>query len=149
MQQYLKPDKNFKPCPAAEEDELFRNGIFIFNISRMLSVIRENPDLFPVGEVAVKEIYSVSPYINEGHLDSVNVSEPVLLAEIAPDRYNLIDGHHRVEKAHRQKIETLKAYRLKALQHINFLITQNGYEKYVEYWNDKIKAQRKTKRIMN
>jgi hypothetical protein len=72
--------------------------------------------------------------------DSVNVLEPVILAEIAPGRYNLIDGHNRVEKAHRQKIETLKAFRLKALQHINFLTTQNGYEKYVAYWNDQIKA---------
>jgi hypothetical protein len=146
MQEYLRPDKNFTPCPSADEDELFPNGIFIFNISRMLSAIRENPDLFPVGEVAVKEIYSVSPYINEGHLDAVNVSEPVLLAEIAPGRYNLIDGHHRVEKAHRLKIETLKAYRLKANQHISFLTTQKGYDKYVEYWNDKIKAQRRQKR---
>jgi len=92
----------------------------------------------------VKEVYSSSPHINETHLNYVDLSNPVILAEIAPDRYNLIDGHNRAGKAIRQKIETIKAYRLKAQQHIQFLNSQKGYEKYVEYWNDKLKDQADT-----
>ena len=104
----------------------------------MIEYIQDNPGLFTPEVIYVKKIYSTSPHINETHLDSVDVSKPVILAEIAPDRYNLIDGHHRAEKAIRQKIETIKAYRLlKAQQHIQFLNSHEGYEKYVDYWNDK------------
>jgi hypothetical protein len=145
IEHFLKIDKNFKPCPSVEGDEVFQNGIFIFNISRILGYINDNPDLFTPEVVAVKEIYSKSSQINEEHLDNVDVSIPVILAEIAPDRYNLIDGHHRVEKAARYNINAIKAYRLKASQHIHFLTTLKGYEKYVEYWNSKIKEQGKSK----
>lgn len=144
MQELLKIDKKFTPCLTDDGDELFRNGIFVFNISRMIEYIQGNPRLFTPEVVAVKEVYSSSPHINETHLNSVDLSKPVILAEIAPDRYNLIDGHHRAEKAIRQKIETIKAYRLKAQQHIQFLNSQKGYEKYVEYWNDKLKDQADT-----
>ncbi len=132
-------DRNFNPFPAEEDDELYRNGIFIFNITKMLEYIRDNPDLFIPEVISVKKVYSKSPYINESHLDIVDISAPVILAEIAPDRYNLIDGNHRVEKAHRQNIESVNAYRIKAEQHIRFLVSREAYEKYVEYWNGKIK----------
>jgi hypothetical protein len=141
MKHYLKLDKNFKPCPSVDEDELFLNGIFVFNISRMLGYIQDNPDFFTPEIVAVKKIYSAFFRINEEHLASVDISKPVILAEIAPDRYNLIDGHHRVEKAHRNNIDTIKAYRLKAFQHIHFLTSLEAYEKYVGYWNSKIMEQ--------
>lgn len=121
MQELLKFDKKFTPYPTDDEDELFQNGIFVFNISRMIEYIQDNPGLFTPEVVALKDVYSTSPHINETHLDSVDVSKPVILAEIAPDRFNLIDGHHRAEKAIRQKIETIKAYRLKTPQHIQFL----------------------------
>ena len=141
MKHYLKLDKNFKPCPYSEEDELFYNGIFVFNISRMLGYIRENPDLFMPEVVAVKDINYASSKITYEHLDSVDVSNPVILAEIAPDRYNLIDGHHRVAEAARHNLDTIKAYRLKTSQHMYFFISREGYEKFVEYWNSKIMGQ--------
>jgi len=34
------------------------------------------------------------------------------------------------------------AYRIKAEQHIKFLVSQMAYEKYVEYWNGKIKEMK-------
>lgn len=141
MQKRLKIDKNFKPCPADDVDEVYANGTFKFNISKMIAHIQNNPEMFLPETVVVKEIHTKSPYINEDHLDSVDISKPVILAEIAPDRYNLIDGNHRAEKAVRQGIEELKAYRLTASQHIQFLTHQDSYEKYIDYWNDKLKQQ--------
>ena len=98
MKELLKIDKKFTPCLTDDGDELFPNGIFVFNISRMIEYIQDNPGLFTPEVVVVKEVYSTSPHINETHLNSVDVSKPVILAEIAPDRYNLIDGHHRAER---------------------------------------------------
>jgi len=89
----------------------------------------------------VGDIYYGRSHINEPYLKSVDIYNPIILAEISPGRYNLIDGHHRAEKAVREKIQTIKAYRLKVHQHIHFLTTRNSYEKYVEYWNAKIRDQ--------
>lgn len=141
MHEKLNTDKNFNPCPVEEGEEVFANGIFKFNISKMIAHIENNPDVFTPGTVVVKEIYSTSPYITEDHLDSVDVSKPLILAEIAPERYNLIDGHHRAEKAVRSGLKELMAYRLTVSQHIQFLTQKESYEKYIDYWNDKLRQQ--------
>ena len=141
MQKKLKINKYFKSCSADDGEEVYANGIFKFNISKMITHIQNNPDLFPTETVVVKEIYSTSPHINEDHMDSVDVSKPVILAEIAPGRFNLIDGNHRAEKAIRLGLKELKAYRLTVSQHIQFLTQKESYEKYVDYWNDKLRQQ--------
>jgi len=137
MKTKLTIDKNFTPCPDLDGDEFYPNGIFVFNITKMTEHIQGNPDVIVPEEVSVKELYKFLS-INESHVDSVDISKPVILAEIAPSRYNLIDGQHRVEKAYRMGIETLQAYKLNVHQHIRFLTRRKSYENYVEYWNSKI-----------
>lgn len=134
----LKANKDFIPCPIDDDDEIYPNGIFEFNITKMLDYIQKNPDSFPVEQVAVKDFYKELSVINESHVDSVDVSKPVILAEIAPGRFNLIDGNHRMEKARRLGIETVFAYRLDVEQHIRFLTDKRAYLSYVEYWNSKL-----------
>jgi uncharacterized protein (DUF2164 family) len=127
------------PLPGADGDEYYANGIFRFNITKLSEYIFSNPGLFTAEEVSVKEIYRESSHINESHLDSVDISRPVILAEIALDRYNLIDGNHRVEKAFRLGVEKIQAFRIHPEQHHRFISNQLGYEKYVDYWNQGIK----------
>lgn len=105
----------------------------------MLDYIQKNPDSFPVEQVAVKDFYKELSVINESHVDSVDVLKPVILAEIAPGRFNLIDGNHRMEKARRLGIETVLAYKLNAEQHTRFLTDKQAYLSYVQYWNGKLK----------
>ena len=76
--------------------------------------------------------------IDESHLNSVDLKLPVIVAEIAPQRFNLIDGNHRMEKARRASVETLPGYTLNVTQHVNFLTTEKAYYAYVEYWNNKL-----------
>jgi len=78
------------------------------------------------------------PSINEDHIDSVDISTPIILAEISPGRYNVIDGHHRLEKAYRMGNENIYAYKLKAKQRLKFLISLKAYHTYIEYWNSKV-----------
>jgi hypothetical protein len=134
----LQVDKHFTPFPVHDDDELFPNGIFEFNITRLLEDIQNNPDRYTVEEIAAKDSPPSFSSINENHLASVDVSIPVILAEIAPGRYNLIDGHHRLEKVRRKGLTSLPAYRLNVEQHIKFLTSKKDYEIYVGYWNDKI-----------
>lgn len=131
--------KKFTPCPVDDGDEMYPNGIFVFNISKMTDFIRNNR--FPCEEIQVKDFNSHSKF-NEEHLPTVDVSKPVIVAEISPGRFNVIDGNHRMEKARRMGLETLPAYRIGPEQHIQFLTTEKGYLAYIEYWNGKLKDQR-------
>ena len=51
----LKRDADFTPCPVATGDELFPNGIFVFNISKMNEYVQENLGSIPLEEVAVTD----------------------------------------------------------------------------------------------
>lgn len=139
MNRKLKKNRNFTPCPIDDEDEMYPNGIFVFNITKMAEYILKNPDRFFCEEVLVKDFISSFSKVNVSHLPTVDVSKPVILAEIAPGRYNVIDGNHRMEKARRDGVETIRAYRIGPEEHLKFLTTQEGYLAYVEYWNGKLK----------
>jgi len=60
------------------------------------------------------------------------------LAEIAPGRFNVVDGNHRVGRARRDWVKMLPAFRVGPDLHVHFLTTVKGYEAYVEYWNEKV-----------
>lgn len=140
MEKPLQIDDDFTPCPVAAGDELYPNGIFVFNISKIIEYIQRNPDSVALEEVAVSDFPQSFSSINESHVGSVEVSKPVVLAEISPGRYNLIDGHHRMEEARRMGINSVRAYKLNVQQHMRFLISKDGYRAYVGYWNSKLKG---------
>ena len=132
----LKRDKNFRPCPAESGDEHYRNGIFEFNITRLLAFIDTCAERFPIELVPVPEF----PNYGGSHLDeetvrTADLSRPILLAEIAPGLYNVIDGNHRVARARRESAQMIPARRVSCPDHVPFLISDWAYEKYVEYWN--------------
>ncbi len=135
----LKLDKNFIPCLVDDNDEMYPNGIFEFNITKMIEYIKNNPDNVPVEKVSVEDCWE-SLDLNGTYVDSVDISKPVILAEISPGRYNVIDGNHRVQKARKNGLKILPAYKLNPNQHINFLTTKKGYEAYIEFWNSKLKT---------
>ena len=135
----LIPDKAFTPAEIRECDEYFVNGIFEFNITRMIEYIRIHPEIFIPEKVCVSEFYNDFSVIDEEYIDSVIIDDPVILAEIALGRYNLIDGNHRMEKAKRLGYKDIMAYKLSAEEHVRFLTTRDSYEMYIGYWNEKLK----------
>lgn len=141
MDRKLKVSKRFTPCPMDDGDELYPNGIFIFNITKMMDFISANN--FPCEEVQVKDFSRGSSKVNEDHLSAVDVSKPVIVAEISPGRYNVIDGNHRMEVARRLGLERMPAYKLSPQQHLRFLTTEKAYLAYIGYWNGKLKEGRK------
>lgn len=139
MAKRLRVDNHFTPCPVATGDEVYANGIFEFNIAKMIEYIQENPDSITLEEIAVSDFFTGSSSINESHMDSVDISQPVIVAEISPGRYNVIDGNHRMEKARRLGIKNMPAYKLNPEQHAKFLTSEKAYVSYIEYWNSKLK----------
>ena len=139
MVKMLKIDNDFTPCPVLTGDELYPNGIFEFNITKILEYIQKNTDSIILEEVAVNDFIKGFSSIDESHVDSVDISLPVLLAEISPNLYNMIDGNHRMEKARRLGVNSMPAYKLSVSQHIKFLTSKKAYVAYIEYWNGKIR----------
>ncbi len=139
MAKIMRVDNGFTPCPVATGDELFPNGIFVFNITKIVEYIQKDPDSITLEEVAVSDFFEGFSSINEAHMDSVEISRPVIVAEISPGQYNMIDGNHRMIKARRMGIKSLPAYKLNVDQHIVFLTSTKAYVTYVEYWNSKVK----------
>ena len=136
----MKADKDFTPTPVNGGDELYPNGIFVFNITKMIEHIKETPNEFESVAVNVDDFYKAFSSITESHVDSVDISRPVILAEISPGNYNLIDGNHRMEKARRMGIKSISAFRLAVKQHMKFLTSKEAYLSYIEYWNGKVKS---------
>lgn len=135
----LKKDKNFLPCADDNNDELYPNGSFAFNITKMIVFIEKNKDKIILENIDVKSYrYHCSSNLNESAVESADMSVPLILAEISPGMYNLIDGHHRSEKAFRFGMKNLSAYKMTCPQHLAFLTSKKAYSSYIEYWNGKI-----------
>lgn len=140
----MKVNKKFQPLPEDEGDEFYPNGIFLFNITKLVKFIKANPHLFQPEEVIIKAIRTCpSSNLDESTIQSANLADPIILAEIAPDQFNVIDGNHRLEKAYRDGVSKILAYRVMAEQHVAFLTSVEAYEEYIQYWNEKIKQYSK------
>lgn len=136
----LKINKNFQPLPEDDGDEFYPNGIFKFNVTKLLAFIMDSPHIFQPEAVSVKTVRTcVSSNLNESTIQTADITIPIILAEIAPDRFNVIDGNHRLERAYRDGIDMIPAYKVLAEQHIAFLTSVAAYVEYVGYWNEKIK----------
>ncbi len=88
----LRRDKKFQPRPAKLDDEHYANGIFEFNITRLLAFIDTCPEQFPIESVLVDDLAGYGgSNLNEEAVRNADLSRPILLAEIAPGRFNVID----------------------------------------------------------
>jgi hypothetical protein len=134
----LEVDKNYQCCKPFNEDELCRSGIFVWNITRIHEFIKENKSEFKPTKIDVAKYRHSYSRINEHHLPSVDLSKPIILAEINPMiEYSVIDGHHRIEKAYREGIKNLYAYKLNVKQQIQFFTSVDSYKAFITYWNEK------------
>jgi hypothetical protein len=137
----LRRRRRFQPCPTEAGDELFPNGIFEFNITRLLEFIAAHAERFPVELVELTDIphYGADDRLDPAIIQSADLSRPILLAEIAPALYNVIDGHHRLAKACQQHARTIAAHRIRCPDHIPILTSAQAYAAYVECWNSKLR----------
>lgn len=142
----LKVDPGFVPCPVQDGDELFANGIFEFNITRLIEYVERNPAEVALVEVEVSDIGQAFSRLDESAVVSADIARPVVLAEISPGHFNVIDGNHRVEKARRHGVDTIRAHKLTAAEHVRFLTSRKAYLIYIDYWNGKAKGFRKTRK---
>jgi hypothetical protein len=126
-------------------DEVFANGIFHFNISKILSDIKDGSIKFQSETILLEDWFrkNLRPSnLDEKHLLKVDISRPILLAEISPARYSIIDGNHRIEKAFREGKRSIKCYKVSSRQLLDYFTDKTGYLSYLDYWNGKVRDLR-------
>ena len=134
-----------------DREEWFSNGIFNYNISRLIKDLaaddNERAARTPWLNTAVRVSVTVAEVITychglehmeEEHIQAADLERPLIFIEVAPDSFNLVDGHHRLEKAGRQGITELPAWMIPAHAAIRYLGSETEYSRYVDYWNSKI-----------
>ena len=144
MSHQLGKSRYFIPCPVEDDDELFANGIFVFNITQLIRYLQSDESKIPVSEAQVKDFPRFGNDLDESYTDSTDLSQPVIVAEISPGRLNLIDGNHRMQKARKSGVASLPCYQVPPHLHSHFLTSKEAYGTFIDYWNDKLDEQEKT-----
>src|SRR5699024_11969112 len=108
----LKRDNTYALYSMIDGNEVFRNGIFRINITKIIEHIEcgiikpvQNANGKNTIAINVQEWYQSHPWhasINEDHLPSVNIANPVIQVEFNPWKYKIIDGNHRMDLAYRK-----------------------------------------------
>lgn len=81
----LRRDKRFAPCAIENDHEFFANGIFEFNITRILEFLDADSAGYPVESITVSSISDLGgERLDEATVRSADLNRPVLLAEISP-----------------------------------------------------------------
>ena len=120
--------------------EWYPNGYFVYNITR-LRKDSQNGVLDPyLRDVSVDECirYVGEDSLPDTYVDEADLERPILIAEVSPASYNIIDGYHRLAKARTNGARTLKAYCIPAETALQYLSGEEQYVSYVEYWNSKV-----------
>ncbi len=136
----MKVDPKYVRCEQMEGDEIWRNGVMHFNVSRIIDDIESGKLSVIQEKIDVKKWNRThSPgVINEEHMPNVVFSKPIIQAEIRHDMFVLIDGNHRMEKAKREGLEFIDSYKLSGEQLSHYLTSVERYQTYVRYWNSKL-----------
>lgn len=82
----MRPDPDYEPLEERSGDELFPNGIFVFNITRIEEDIQSRRllvDEVDIDVIAWKKSHTRGG-INEAHMSAVNLGKPIIIAEISP-----------------------------------------------------------------
>jgi len=164
MDRMIFYDDDFQFCTRKEKDEVFTTGHFMWNVTSLNQFIDAHPEQFPVIEINVEEFYTETfidepEKFKEEYVEAANLDRPILLCEISPDMleiglhdkrtryyrqgYGVFDGTHRIIKAHRHGIKTIKAYVVHMEQHLPFIVDEKSYINYVSYWNEKIQIYKR------
>lgn len=136
----MKLNKKF--TPISETAEEIYGGFLQFNISAIIEDIASKKLIVDKKRIHIKNWFKEHSIefgvINKEHLPSVNLSTPVIQAELRINKYEIIDGNHRMQKAFDNGRIYINSYQIKGEQLANYLMSKEQYESYVRYWNEKV-----------
>ncbi len=71
----------------------------------MFEFIKSQPEILKVEQVAISPRFAKldRSRLDEATVLKADITVPIVLAEISPGHFNVIDGNHRVERALRER----------------------------------------------
>jgi hypothetical protein len=136
----MKLNKKF--APISETAEEVYGGFLQFNISAIIKDIASKKLIVDKKRIHIKNWFKEHSIelstINKEHLPSVDLSIPIIQAEMRINKYEIIDGNHRMQKAFDNGRMYINSYKLSGEQLANYLMSKEQYESYVLYWNGKL-----------
>lgn len=130
-----KHKKSFTPCRLTRNDETFNFLAVTWNITEMKNWVEEHKDELAIVNVAVGPWYNFIYKIiriNKDRLTEVNLDNPVIMAYIGDTSCLILDGNHRIVKAHNEGLKTLKGYCLSFEQQLQFVTNEFAYEALIK-----------------
>ena len=136
----MKLNKKF--TPISETAEEVYGGFLQFNISAIIQDIASKKLIVDKKRIHIKNWFKEHSIefgvINKEHLPSVDLSVPIIQAELRINKYEIIDGNHRMQKAFDNGRIYINSYQIKGEQLANYLMSKEQYESYIRYWNEKV-----------
>lgn len=137
----FKENPNFIPCTPVIGKETLGGYPFRWNITAASAWIEKNMNQVELSTVHVNppSLGGDSDNQDEEFIPKADLTKPVIVIRMRLEFYRLIDGNHRVANARRLGVKELLAYYLTEWQHRQFLTFEKSNQKYVDYWNGKLK----------
>lgn len=134
---YLGKAYCFGSCPLVPMkpgDEWVAEGIVRFNLSGILTDMRDHPEAFDESRICVED-YAAQAKEKQRRGDDADLERPVIVVQYGPDSWRVIDGWGRIALAEERGIASLPAVRLAAGQAMRYLVEETDVRGYIEYWN--------------
>lgn len=98
-----------------------QSGSLLWDITKLILSL-ENSKI-PTKEYSVEELYNQNNFTgNESYALSTNIEEPCIVVELNDDKQKLIDGNHRLFKAHKLGKQTISVYYLPQNYHTKYIV---------------------------
>ena len=94
------------------------SGSLLWNIGRML----EDAASFRVASRSTEELAEGNPFHGDPeYAMETDLTKPLILAELWPGKYKLLDGNHRLYKARALQVDRLPVYFLTWEEHVRYI----------------------------
>lgn len=96
-----------------------KSGTLMWDISALLIGMSQDHEIVYYDVASLPEVSAEQ--VNISHVDEVDLSEPIIIVELAERKEIVIDGHHQIFRAKQNGIQGIPAIFLREEEHVPFI----------------------------